>query len=336
MQNGPRNSDNDEAVKIPIEDVLDLHTFLPKEIPGLLTDYLNACREAEIYSVRIIHGKGQGLLKARVHGLLKKLSVVASFSEAPPQAGGWGATLVELKKEDDFASPAWSGILDKGAKAMGMAVEQSQIAQFARHARELLAWNQFANLTAITDPAEIAVKLFLDTLPLAPFVPAGSCVLDIGSGGGFPGIPLKIVRPDLHLLLIDASRKKVSFQKHIIRTLGLKDIDARHIRAEDLARQRKRGSLAYDVIVSKALSGLNTFLALALPLLHRPGIIVAMKSGSIGPEVEAARSRIEAGGLTVTVKQYRLPYLDIERCLIFLTDSPKLLKISTSESLGDI
>ena len=342
-----------EPVELPIEDVLDLHTFAPKEIPSLLKEYLNACRKAGIYSVRIIHGKGKGFLRNRVHGLLKSLPIVASFSEPPPRAGGWGATIVELRKELDFESSAWACVLDEGARAMGMRLKRSQIAQFAVHAKELLAWNRFANLTAITDPVEIAVKQFLDTLSLLPFVPPRSWLLDIGSGGGFPGIPLGILRPDLHIMLIDASRKKVSFQKHIIRTLALRNIEARHIRAEELKKEfpprSGRGSREqqlvsqtspwgglqgggqvggkgelrpYHVIVSKAVSKLGRFLDQAAPLLRRPGIMIAMKGRSVEAELESAGPRVDAEGLTLVVKKYRLPYLDIERCLIIVTNSP--------------
>ena len=88
-----------EPVKIPIEDILDLHTFLPRDIPDLLEDYLAECLEAGLFSVRIIHGKGQGVQKRRVQGLLKKNPLVLSFKDAPPEAGGWGATLVELKRD---------------------------------------------------------------------------------------------------------------------------------------------------------------------------------------------------------------------------------------------
>jgi len=88
-----------KPVKIPIEDVLDLHTFNPKEISDLLEDYFAACIDEGIYSVRLIHGKGQGILKDRVQRLLKKNPMVASFGKAPIEAGGWGATLVDLKPE---------------------------------------------------------------------------------------------------------------------------------------------------------------------------------------------------------------------------------------------
>jgi len=84
---------------MPIGDVLDLHTFNPKEVPDLLNDYFSECIEAGIFSVRIVHGKGRGVLKKRVHGLLKKNPMVESIRNAPPEAGGWGATLVELKRK---------------------------------------------------------------------------------------------------------------------------------------------------------------------------------------------------------------------------------------------
>lgn len=87
-----------EPIKIPIEDVLDLHTFLPREVPDLLNDYLQACRTEGILTLRLIHGKGTGVLKKRVQGILKKHPLVASFSDAPAEAGGWGATIVRLKK----------------------------------------------------------------------------------------------------------------------------------------------------------------------------------------------------------------------------------------------
>ena len=85
-----------EPIKIPIQDVLDLHTFNPKDLPDLLQEYLAACLEEKIYTIRIVHGKGTGMLKKRVQGLLEKNPLVATFKDAPPEAGGWGATLVEL------------------------------------------------------------------------------------------------------------------------------------------------------------------------------------------------------------------------------------------------
>lgn len=218
-------------------------------------------------------------------------------------------------------SPEWAdfvGRVEQGARAMKIHVDRPHATQFALHAKELLEWNRFANLTAITDLKEIAEKHFLDTLPLVPLIPPGSQVLDIGSGGGFPGVPLKVMRPDLHVDLIEASRKKAHFLRHLIRTLALQDIEARHIRAEELAKKTQARSRRYGVIVSKAVSKLHRFLDQALPLLCRPGMVIAMKGISVEDELELARSRIKSEALSQEKKEYRLPFLGITRHLIIL------------------
>jgi 16S rRNA (guanine527-N7)-methyltransferase len=197
-------------------------------------------------------------------------------------------------------------------------VDRPHTAQFALHAKELLEWNRFTNLTAITDLKEIAEKHFLDTLPLVPLIPPGSEVLDIGSGGGFPGVPLKVMRPDLHVDLIEASRKKAHFLKHLIRTLALQEIAARHIRAEELAKEIQDEADRHGVIVSKAVSKLHKFLDQAIPLLRRPGMVIAMKGVSVEDEIECARSRIKSEALSLEKKEYRLPFVGIKRYLIIL------------------
>jgi 16S rRNA (guanine527-N7)-methyltransferase len=215
----------------------------------------------------------------------------------------------------------WADFVDRveqGARAMKTHLDRSHTTQFARHAKELLEWNRFANLTAITDLKELAEKHFLDTLPLVPLIPPDSKVLDIGSGGGFPGVPLKVMRPDLHLNLIDASRKKAHFLKHLIRALELQDIEARHARAEELAQEVQVEARRYGVIVSKAVSKLHRFLDQALPLLRRPGTVIAMKGTAVDDELERARSRIKSEALSLEKREYRLPFLDIKRHLIIL------------------
>jgi len=318
MKEEVRTSARLEAVKVPIEGVLDLHTFSSREIPSLVREYLEACVKSGIYSVRIVHGKGRGILKRAVCSVLEQLPIVASFADAAPSAGGWGATLVELKREGDFGSAGWANILAKGAAAMGASLTPAQVALFRLHAMELMSWNRFASLTALTGPIEIAEKHFLDTLALPPFIPFGSRVLDIGSGGGFPGIPLKVIRPDLHLSLIDASRKKAHFLKHLIRTMGLDEIDARHIRAEALAKKGRASGNRYDVIVSKAAFKIVKLFDLALPLCHGSGRIVAMKGMDVASELASVKAKIEKAALTVNTRMYRLPHLAIQRTLVIL------------------
>jgi 16S rRNA (guanine527-N7)-methyltransferase len=129
-----------------------------------------------------------------------------------------------------IGSDEWSQVIVDGARAFGLDLDSRHTDRFAAHAAELLHWNKTINLTTITDPYEVAVKHFVDSLAPAELISPGANLLDIGSGGGFPGLPLKVVIPSLSITLVDASRKKVNFLKHVIRTLKLKGIEALHIR----------------------------------------------------------------------------------------------------------
>jgi len=317
MEKGQDNRDSMEALEVPLEDVLDLHCFQPKEVPGLLEEYFHACRHAGIYSVRIVHGKGRGVLRKRVRSLLRGSPLVASFSEAPLSSGGWGATLVEIKEwggfEKDFVTA-----LDEGAAAMGLPLDHTQMGLMALHARELLDWNRAANLTAITEPREMAEKLFLDILPVCDYVPVAARLLDIGSGGGFPGIPLKLIRPDIDVTLLDGKRKKVSFLKYVVRVLGLKGIQARQGRAEDFVPKTLDSKRLFGVVISKAVGELNSLLRLSLPLMDRDGIVIAMKGGGMEVEIGLASSTIENEGLRLRKTTYRLPFSGIKRGLVVL------------------
>jgi 16S rRNA (guanine527-N7)-methyltransferase len=229
---------------------------------------------------------------------------------------------VQIKRPIDFDSPEWAEILAQGAEAMGTHLTPQQIGQFALHAKELMAWNRSANLTAITEPTEVAEKHFLDTLPLVFIVPRHCRVLDIGPGGGIPGIPLKVVRPDVHVTLVDASRKKAHFLKHVIRTLNLKGIEAIQLRAEDLPKEHGTAVGQYTVVISRAAFKLDRLVDLALPLLHKPGQVIAMKGASVADELRSVRHKINSEGLTVNTKAYCLPRLAIERTLVVFSIAP--------------
>jgi len=300
------NRDDPGPVEMPLEDVLDLHFFQPKEVAPLLEEYLHACRQAGMYSVRIIHGKGAGVLKERVRNLIERSFLVASYSEAPLSAGGWGATLVEIKAVGGFEK-AFIKALDGGAKAMGTVLDHTQMGLMALHAKEIVDWNRAANLTAITEPSVMAEKLFVDVLPVCAFVPLGVRLLDMGSGAGFPGVPLKIVRPDITVTLLDGRRKKANFLKQVIRITGLKGIDARQGRSEELVLKEEK-SKRYSVVISKAVAGLEKLLRLSLPLVDQNGIVIAMKGVSLEDEIVSARSIIEEQGLWIKKMHYRLPF----------------------------
>ena len=228
-----------------------------------------------------------------------------------------------------FDSKEWSDLLIEGAAALDLDLDPDQTRQFAIHAAELIKWNQKINLTAITDPLEVAVKHFLDSLAVARYIPPDTTLLDIGSGGGFAGLPLKVLMPSLSVTLIDASRKKVSFLKHIIRSLELDKIEALHIRAQDLAQDPlflKR----YHVITSRALSSLKLFCTLAMPLLRDDGIILALKGDVEDGEINELQGRGWIEGdhaqpagrrIAMSVEKYRLPILNSQRSVVIIKPS---------------
>lgn len=218
-----------------------------------------------------------------------------------------------------IGSPEWEKVIRESVPR-GTHIDDEMMGRFFEYTFELLRWNHTTNLTAITDPLDIAVKHLADSISPASDIGKRGVVLDIGSGGGFPGIPLKIANPGLTVTLIDASRKKVSFMRHVIRHLNLTGITALHARAEELAKQDTYLKF-FEVVISRALSDLTKYLALALPLVSKPGTIIAMKGRLDGNEVSSARSffhRTFPGEYALEVRHYSLPFDKGERSsLIF-------------------
>ena len=221
-------------------------------------------------------------------------------------------------------SKQWRQTVITGARELGLTITIEQASSMQTHAMELLQWNRVTNLTAITDPLEVAVKHYLDALAAAPRIGEGARVLDAGSGGGFPGIPLKIVRPDISVTLVDSVRKKVSFLKHAIRTLGLSGMDALHGRLETLG-QLPAYCGQFDLVVCRAFSSLEDFAVLTREFLAPGGRLLALKGPQTEHAPEAARKEadptIRLGGTSfcMQIEQYRLPFLESQRRLVGLT-----------------
>jgi 16S rRNA (guanine527-N7)-methyltransferase len=235
-----------------------------------------------------------------------------------------------------IGSDKWKHVIQSGAEEFDISLEPGQIDLFVIHAVELVKWNRKINLTAIADPLEIAAKHFLDSIAPARLIPPDGTLLDVGSGGGFPGIPLKILFPSLTVTLIDASRKKVNFLKHLIRTLKLENIQALQVRAEDLADVNPKISLGqdivfeneFDVVMCRALTSLDGFALMALPLVSKGGFIIALKGKVSRAEVDSVRlllektpgvTNIEERQLSIDVEKYILPYLGSERSIVIIT-----------------
>jgi 16S rRNA (guanine527-N7)-methyltransferase len=167
-------------------------------------------------------------------------------------------------------------LLLEGAKTFGIHLDERAVEAFDLYLKELLKWNQKINLTAIQSEKGIVLKHFLDSFSAYPYLPKHSSILDIGSGAGFPGIPLKIIQPTLEMTLIDSVRKKVDFQRHIIRMLGLKEMETIHGRVQDKEICQGWGG-RFDVILSRAFSDFQTLLTLSFPFLREGGMVIAMK-----------------------------------------------------------
>lgn len=184
---------------------------------------------------------------------------------------------------------------------------------------ELLRWNRKVNLTSITHMTEAREKHLLDSLTLLPLLQGDERLLDVGSGGGFPGIPLKLAAPGLQLLSIDAVQKKIAFQRHVARLLGLQGFSAEHLRVEQVP-QHPLGQGGFALVVSRAFASLEQFAALALPCLAPGGRIVAMKGAEAEAELQQSAAALARLGLRCSeLRQLRLPLSGSQRSLIVLT-----------------
>ena len=188
---------------------------------------------------------------------------------------------------------------------------------FDLYLQELITWNQKYNLTAITDPEEIKSKHFADSLALQQvFKLTDQTVVDVGAGAGFPGIPLKIACPDIKLTLIEATRKKVEFLKHIVEKLNLQAVEVIWGRAEEIAREKRE---VFDLAVSRAVAEMRVLCEYGLPLVSVGGMFVAYKEEKVEAEVKAAENAIQRlGGKLKVIHKLKLPNTEIIRSLVLI------------------
>ena len=211
-------------------------------------------------------------------------------------------------------------ILEMGLRNLEIEFDNQVIKSFLTYLELLIETNKEFNLTSITEPTEIIYKHFIDSLTVIPFLDEQSNihVIDIGTGAGFPGIPVKIIRPGYRVSLVDSTRKKVNFLKMICDDLNLKDVECLHARAEELARDTSYRE-KYDIVLSRALAPLNLLLELSFPFVKVGGTFIAYKSKEAYNEIDIAKKALEVlGGQIVDVKKLEIPGLEGERNLIFI------------------
>ncbi len=203
---------------------------------------------------------------------------------------------------------------------LGISLSEEQLNQFYAYFELLTEWNKVMNLTAITELSDVIYKHFADSLSFVKVVEGleeeRKSLIDVGTGAGFPGIPLKIVFPKLSVVLLDSLNKRIRFLQEVIEQLNLKDISAVHGRAEDFGKQKNYRE-GFDYCVSRAVANTSTLAEYCIPFVKVGGIFVAYKSGRIEEELEKGRRAVEIlGGEIECVKQFVLTGTDAERDLL--------------------
>lgn len=212
------------------------------------------------------------------------------------------------------------------AEAIGVELDDTQIGQFLKYYEILVEWNSFMNLTGITEYEEVIQKHFVDSLALCKAINVNEAesLIDIGTGAGFPGIPLKIAYPHLQVTLLDSLQKRIKFLNEVVSQLGLNGVETIHGRAEDFAKpSMKRES--YDLCVSRAVANLASLSEYCLPYVKVGGYFIPYKSGKIEEEMESSKKAVFLlGGKIEEEVKFMLPESDISRSLI------KIKKISAT------
>lgn len=202
------------------------------------------------------------------------------------------------------------------ANCIGIEISQEKAKQFYKYMELLLEWNEKMNLTAITDPEEVILKHFVDSLTIIPYLNNANTILDVGTGAGFPGLPLKIIEQDKEFTLLDSLNKRITFLQTVISELELKNIQAVHGRAEEYISKKRE---SYDIAASRAVAKLNVLIEYMLPFVKVGGRCICMKSFEIEEELKEAKKAIEIlGGEIEKVDEITLPNTDIKRKIVII------------------
>ena len=213
------------------------------------------------------------------------------------------------------------------AKKMNIEINDNQIKKFYEYMNLLIEWNDKINLTAITEPKEVIVKHFIDSILAAKYIKDNSSIIDVGTGAGFPGIPLKIFNDSYKITLLDSLNKRTIFLQEVIDKLGLENMEVIHGRAEDYAQDKKHREM-YDYAISRAVAPLNILLEYLVPYTRIDGSVIAMKGSNAEQELIEAKNAINKLGAEVREKSViQLPDDSGERYILVISKKEHTNKI---------
>lgn len=208
--------------------------------------------------------------------------------------------------------------MSKKSKILGVRFSVEQIDEFYKYMNLLIEWNEKMNLTAITEPKEIILKHFIDSLTILKYIDDNSKLVDVGTGAGFPGVPLSIMNPTLKITLVDSLNKRLIFLQEVVKELNLKNIEIVHARAEEFG-QNKNYREKFDIATSRAVANLATLSEYLVPLVKIGGKIISMKASNAKEEINDAQKAIEVlGGKIEKIEEFDLPESDIGRTIIII------------------
>ena len=212
----------------------------------------------------------------------------------------------------------FSNLMKEYGKEIQIKFTEEQLQKFYEYMNRLIEWNKKINLTAIIEPKEIILKHFIDSLTILKYVNDNEKMLDVGTGAGFPGIPIKIMNENIEITLLDSLNKRINFLNEVINKLKLKNISAIHSRIEDYGKNNKYRE-KYDIVTSRAVANLATLSEYMLPMLKIKGKSICMKGSDIKEEVKNSKRAIDIlGGEIVNIEELVLPKSDNRRNLIII------------------
>lgn len=212
----------------------------------------------------------------------------------------------------------WKNDLIEQCKELKLEINEKMQEQFYTYMELLIKWNENVNLTAITEPKEVLQKHFVDSLTILPYIEENTSIIDVGTGAGFPGIPVKIATESTKVTLLDALNKRLNFLQDVINNLQLSNIETIHLRAEEAGKNKDLRE-KFDIATSRAVAPLNILVEYLLPLVKVGGKCICMKGSNVEEEIYNSKNAIKIlGGKIEKVEEFVLPNSDIKRTIIVI------------------